>query len=276
MKNSNDQLRDKYEALLVEHEALQRALQQLQHTEQLRQDLVGMLVHDLKVPLAVIMASLDLLADELEEQLGIEVRDVLLAASQSGRRMLQLVTNLLEAQRLEAGQMPLHLQPLDVADVLRRSAAQVDYLARQKGVALLLHIPERLPWAWADLDLTERVVTNLLDNAVQYTPAGGEIVVTSQVQMGFLTISVADGGLGIAADQQARLFDRFSQVEHQDHQGHAGVGLGLAFCKLAVEAQRGRIRVDSSLGTGARFSFTLPLWERNEIGPELPDSLPDE
>jgi signal transduction histidine kinase len=265
MSDSTDQLAEQHRALQVEHEALQQAYQHLQSTGQVHQDLVGMLVHDFRVPLAVIMASLDLLAGELDAYLSTDLHEVLLAANQSAQRMLQLLSNLLEVQRLESGQMPLSLQPLDVAGVLHQSAAQIGYLARQKGVGLRLCLPERLPQVWADFDVTERVVINLLDNAVRHTPERGEIVVATQVLDGHLTISVADSGPGIPVEQQARLFDRFAQGEYAPRHARGGVGLGLAFCKLAVEAQRGRIWVESRPGEGACFSFTLLLWERNAV-----------
>lgn len=260
MIGASTQPTTEYQVLAAEHEALQTAHRQLQQTDHLHQELVGMLVHDLKTPLAVILASLDLLADELDEHLGNDLRDVFRVARRSGQGMLQIITNLLEVQRLEAGQMPFQPQPLDVAVVLQETMAQAGYLAQQKGVDLSLHVPNRLPWAWADLDLTERVVANLLDNAIRFTPGGAKVVVTGQAQQRHLTISVADGGPGIPTEQQAHVFDKFAQFGSALQSRKASVGLGLAFCRLAVEAQRGNIWVESAPGAGARFSFTLPAW----------------
>lgn len=263
MADKMEQRLEQTQTLRAEYEALQVAHRQLQHTDQLRQELVGMLVHDLKVPLAIILACLDLLSIELDGQLSAALRETLDTATQSGQRMLQLVTNLLQMQRLEAGQMPLHLQPVDLASLLRRMTAQVACLAQQKGVALLLHAPEKLPWIWADADLTERIVLNLLDNAIRLTPSRTEVLISSQKQGRQVLTSVSDQGPGIPPEQQAGLFDRFFQVESGHNHRSASVGLGLAFCKLSVEAQRGRIWVSSTPGQGTCFSFTLPIWNQS-------------
>jgi len=261
MSETNGRLKEAHRALLAEHEALQTAHRRLQRAERLRQDLVSMLVHDLKAPLAVLLASLDLLDTELTERSSAELREVFGVASRSGEEMLQLVNNLLEIQCLEAGQMPVCAQPLDVILLIQAVVRQVRLLARQRRVSLHLHLPKGLSPAWADARLTERIMTNLLDNAVRFAPSGGEVVVSGQIQKDHLTLSVTDNGPGIPAAQQERIFERFYQGGRSPRQGPACVGLGLAFCKLAVEAQQGRIWVESAPGTGARFSFTLPAWQ---------------
>jgi signal transduction histidine kinase len=252
--------RDELRKLQAEHQALREAYERLQHRDRMQQELATMLVHDLKAPLAVMLASLELLTLELELQLDADQRSIFASAGRAGQEMLHLITNLLEVQRLEAGRMPVCPEPLDLTQLLQGAVSQARFLAQQRGVALHLRLPEGLACAWADAHLTARVVTNLLHNALRFTPRGGEIWVTGQARGGYLTISVSDGGPGIPAAQQKQIFDRYYQGEPAPRQGTAGVGLGLAFCKLAVEAQRGSIGVESAPGAGARFNFTLPAW----------------
>ena len=258
---------DELRRLQAENQALQEAYERLQHKDRMRQELVTMLVHDLKAPLAVILASMELLSLELDRQLSADQQSIFGTAARAGQEMLHLITNLLEVQRLEAGRMPVCPEPLDLNQMLQETVDQARFLARQRGVDLELRLAEGLACAWADARLTARIVTNLLHNALRFTPRGNKIRVTGQARGRRLTISVADGGPGIAAAQQRQIFDQYYQGESGRRRGKSGVGLGLAFCKLAVEAQKGSIWVESTPGKGACFSFTLPAWQ--ESVPEL-------
>jgi signal transduction histidine kinase len=232
----------------------------------MQQELVTMLVHDLKAPLATIMAGMELLSLELEQQLDVDQRDILASAGRASQEMLQLITNLLEVQRLQSGGMPVCPEPLDLPRLLQEAVSQARLLAKVRGVDLRLRLPQGLDCAWADVHLTTRIANNLLDNAVRFTPRGGEICVSGHAQEGFLIVSVSDGGPGIPAEHQEQIFDRYYQAELDRRLSSSGVGLGLAFCKLAVEAQRGRIWVESTPGAGACFSFSLPAWRESVSG----------
>jgi signal transduction histidine kinase len=249
-----------FQRLRVEHQALLEAYEQLLEKDRVQQELVTMLVHDLKSPLAIVMAGLELLSLELDQQLDADQRNIFASAGRASQDMLQLITNLLEVQRLQSGHMPVSPEPLDLPQVLQEAVSQAQFLAQQRGVNLQLRRPEGLTCAWADVHLTGRVVTNLLDNAVRFTPSGGEVCVSGQAQEGRLVVSISDGGPGIPPEQQQQIFDRYYQAKLGRRRGSTGVGLGLTFCKLAVEAQRGEIWVESTPGEGACFHFTLPAW----------------
>lgn len=244
-------------SLQAQNDALQEAYQHLQEAEQM----VSMIVHDLKNPLNVLLISVDLLASDFGEMLTQDQRDILRSANMAGQQMLRLITNLLEVQRLEDGKMPVSLGPLDLALVLKLMVGQAQPLAGQKGITLSLSALDMLPLILADVDLTSRVVANLLDNAVKFTPLNGQIMVTAALKDGEAIVSVADNGPGIPAGQRARIFEKFAQLERGPRRGKASVGLGLAFCKLAVEAQGGRIWVESEPGEGSQFKFALPAWQ---------------
>jgi NtrC-family two-component system sensor histidine kinase KinB len=246
--------------LRAEHHSLLEAHEHLLEMQRMQQELVTMLVHDLKAPLAIILTGLELLSLELDQQMDADQRSIFDSAGRAGQEMLQLITNLLEVQRLQSGRMPVCPEPFDMSRVLQEAASQARLPARKKGVDLHLRVQQGLACAWADVHLSTRIVTNLLDNALRFTPSGGEVYVAGQTQEGRLIVSVTDGGPGIPAEQQKRIFDRYHQAKLGQRKGSTGVGLGLAFCKLAVEAQRGRIWVESTQGAGACFSFSLPEW----------------
>lgn len=265
---------EKYDTLQAEYEVLQVAYQQLLAEERQRQDMVNMLIHDLKVPLGSILISLELLTSDFDEGVNDDQRNILRVADQAAQQMLQLIAGLLEVRKLESGRVSLQLQALDLGLLLKRTVQQAQLLADRKGVTLHLDLPDTLPQALADVGLTARIVTNLLDNAIKFTPDGGQIDVACRPSAQELTISVTDGGPGIPADEQEIIFETFTQAGRGDYGAQqASVGLGLAFCKLAVEAQQGCIWVESEpeLRAGAQFKFTLPVWQAGSKPPEGQD-----
>jgi two-component system sensor histidine kinase/response regulator len=263
LRDSNLRLLEKHRALQTQNAELQEAYQRLQNAEQVRQSTVGMMVHDLKNPLSVLLLSLDLLVSDFGDVLREEQREILRSASMAGQQMLHLVTNMLEVQRLEDGKMPVRLQGLDLALALRMTVRQAQPLADQKNIALLLQVDDTLPHVRADVDLTSRVVANLLDNAIKFTPPDEQISVTAEPGEKEIIVCVTDSGPGIPADQQTHIFGKFAQVELGPYREKGSVGLGLAFCKLAVEAQEGRIWVESEPGQGSQFKFALPVWRED-------------
>lgn len=266
LRDSNVCLVEKHRALQAQNAAMQEAYRCLQDAEQMWPNVVGMIVHDLKNPLNVMLISLDLLATDSGGVLIKEQREILRSANLAGQQMRHLISNLLEVQRLEDGKMPVRLQVVDLALTLRVTVRQAQPLADQKDTALLLQVADTLPRVLADVDLTPRIVANLLDNAIKFTPPNGQITVTAEPGEQEIVVCVADSGPGIPADQQTHIFEKFSQVAQGLRDGKASVGLGLAFCKLAVEAQGGHIWVESEPGQGSRFKFVLPIW-RKDTGP---------
>ncbi len=264
LRDSNLHLLQKHRALQSQNSALQDAYQHLLELERLRQSMIGMVVHDLKNPLNVVILSIDLVAADFGDLLNERQRDILRTANLANQRMLHLITNLLEVQRLEEGKMPVTIQPLEMALVLRVMVGQAEPLAEHRKVNLGLNVPDTLPWVLGDVDLVPRIVANLLDNAIKFTPIGGQITVTAEAADEVVVVSVADSGSGIPADEHKRIFDKFAQVGQDTSRGDASVGLGLAFCKLAVESLDGRIWVESELGHGSQFKFTLPICSKEE------------
>ena len=232
---------------------LQESLAQLKELETQRDGLVHMIVHDLRSPLSSILMFLDLLRDGAPmepSQMAVLVR----ATGESATQMKALITQILDVSRLEAGQMPLKLEPHDLTQTLRTTLESLTALAGKRQVHL--QAPETTLFPF-DEDLMSRVMTNLLSNAIKFTPPTGEVRVAITHQAECVRVTVTDTGAGIAPEHHQKIFEKFGQAESGHKQ--VGTGLGLTFCRLAVAAHGGKIGLESQPGCGSTFWFTLPL-----------------
>jgi signal transduction histidine kinase len=246
-------------------EALTSEKAQLEELLRLREELADMIVHDLRNPLNVIANGLQLLAEvsipETEREYASVVVDTMERAMQ---RMGRLVDTLLDIARLEEGSLELRPQPLDVGALIEGAVAEEYRLAEAKGVTLEARPPSGLPDVLADGDILQRVLINLLDNALKFTPAGGRVWVEAHPEAKVVRVDVVDTGPGIPEGERERIFEKFTQVQRQA-EARRGSGLGLTFCRMAVEAHGGRIWVeDGPGGEGSRFAFTVPRAARGE------------
>jgi len=178
-------------------------------------------------------------------------------AIRSAGRLSRLVDSLLDLRRLEAGQMVLSRAQTNVNQLIAEAAEQVLPAAEGKDTVLRVELPPRLPFVSMDGDMIRRVIINLMDNAVKYTPRGGSIAVGAKATVTEVTISVRDNGPGIPPSEHTRVFNKFARLQREA--APKGLGLGLAFCRLAIEAHGGKIWVESAVGRGSTFLFTLPL-----------------
>jgi PAS domain S-box-containing protein len=229
--------------------------------QQMRDDLTRMIVHDLRSPLSAIFSGLELLSEMLpEEGLAGPMLDAVSASQHSCIKLLNLVNTLLDISKMEAGQMTMSLQPTDLAELVGHAVDWLSPLAQAQGITVTSYVSEN--WqVLADEEKMGRVLTNLVDNALKFTPAGGRITVTAERAPGeerVMRCAVHDSGSGIPPEYRERIFDRFVQVKGPRGR-RRGTGLGLTFCKLVVEAHGGRIWVESEEGKGSTFYFTLPM-----------------
>jgi len=226
--------------------------------ERMRDDLTHMVIHDLRNPLGSIMNSLQLIRVafvELDQTLP--VLKLLDIACRSGEKLHRLIDSLLDLRRLEAGETKLNETSLSPAQLIQEAVEQIEPLALNRGQSIAVKVDPDLPRVFVDGDLLRRVLTNLLDNAVKFSMGKGDIRVSAKWMEEDVLFTVSDSGPGISPEYHQHIFDRFSRLEKAD--GIKGTGLGLAFCKLAVEAHGGRIWVESDLGQDSHFKFTLPL-----------------
>jgi signal transduction histidine kinase len=232
---------------------------QLEELLRLREELADMIVHDLRNPLTVIANGLQLLEgvsiSEADREYVAIVVDTMARAVQ---RMERLVDTLLDIARLEEGALALQLRPLDVGALIGEVIAEEHHLAETKDIALEGRLPDGLPAVLADRDTLQRVLVNLLDNALKFTPGGGRVWVEARPEAEAVRVGVVDTGSGIPVEERERVFEKFTQVRRQA-EARRGSGLGLTFCRMAVEAHGGRIWVeDGPEGKGSRFAFTIP------------------
>jgi two-component system sensor histidine kinase/response regulator len=245
---------------ISETKALQMDLQlryeELQRLQSLRDGLVHMIVHDLRSPLTSVMGYLDLLRtdqDLTENDRALFVVDAAAGAAQ----MAEMITSLLDVNRLEAGEMPVDRQSVDLCEIAAEAARLLGGLTI--GRTVVQAAPEGPIAVSCDPALIRRVIGNLLGNAIKFTPQSGSITVIVSRSAFAARVEVEDTGPGIPANFIARVFDKFSQAEEGRARNRYSTGLGLAFSKLAVEAHGGTIGVMSELGQGSRFWFELPV-----------------
>ncbi|MFN8371570.1 MAG: ATP-binding protein [Anaerolineae bacterium] len=227
--------------------------------DQLRQDLAAMVYHDLRGPLQAIKGSLQKLSQFLIAHETPAVPTLVQIGLRSTKQLQRMVDSLLDIQRIEEGKAVLNRKQVLLRDLLAEAVQLVQPLAADAEQELKMEAGKELIFVEADADMIIRVVTNLIENAVKYTPSGGVIRLGLRVTPEGARVSVKDSGPGIPENMQNRVFDKFSRVKYKDVP--KGVGLGLAFCRLAVEAHGGHIWVESEAGQGAEFIFTLPVIE---------------
>lgn len=225
--------------------------------EEMRSQLSNMIVHDLRNPLNNISSSFDLLKSAWEQQdTTIPVQDLIRIAERSIRRMEQLISSILDIASLSAGEKLVSPTSITVSELVVEVADILQPTLVARRLTLIRQIPDNLPMLQGDPDMLRRVITNLLDNAIKFTPAGGTIALKVTADQAVFHFIIADTGPGIPPEDRQRIFDPFVRLEN--HRTVKGSGLGLAFCKLAVEAHGGKIWVESQPGEGSQFIFTIP------------------
>jgi signal transduction histidine kinase len=217
----------------------------------LREEMIRMLMPDLRNPLGPIRLALEELRSLPE--LNPEARPLVQVALRGLGRLHGLIDSLLDLARLEAGRMPLERQPLDLGELAREAVEEWSPAFRHRRLRVTLELPPERPPVWADRQLMARTLWNLLSNAEKFTPVGGEIRIRMEVQADAVVLAVFNSGSYIPPEQRERIFSRFETLL-----GRRGHGLGLAFARLAVEAHGGRIEVESD-ARGTTFAIRLPL-----------------
>ncbi len=238
---------DRTQLLCSEKERLEELLR-------LREELAEMIVHDLRNPLAVIAGGLQLLVGPVDRQ---SIADVVAMIQRSVQRAQSLVEMLADIARLESGGVQLQRVPLELSELVVEAVQQENVLAQAGSVTLENRLAAGLPAVRADRDWLLRVLVNLLDNALKFTPAGGQVWVEAEEDAEQVRVAIVDTGPGIPPEERERIFEKFTQIKGRVG-SRKGSGLGLAFCRQAIQAHGGRIWVEEGPGgVGSRFVFTL-------------------
>ncbi len=234
---------------------IQRDISERLQLEEMRADLISMIFHDLRSPLGNVITSLETVSSGLPTDRVME-HSLLTIAQRSAGRMSRLVDSLLDLRRLEAGQMVLQRDVTDLRELVDEVRELTLPMATVKHTTLSAEVLDGLPLIAVDSDMIRRVLINLVENAIKYTPVRGRVTISVTVEPAGVILHVTDTGPGIPPSDQSRVFGMFTRLQRD--RGAKGLGLGLAFCRLAVQAHGGRIWVESEPGAGSTFHVALP------------------
>jgi two-component system phosphate regulon sensor histidine kinase PhoR len=233
---------------------------ELEKVERVRKDFVINVSHELRTPLASIQGYTETLLDGAVNDPPI-ANKFLNIIRQNTERLTRLTADLLVLSRIELGQQELKPMLQSVAQLVTDNVDAMQPLAQRKGISLILEPPSEEAQVFADAEAVHQILTNLLENAIKYTPDGGTVIVATRMQGDKIEVSVKDTGMGIPHEDLPRLFERFYRVDKARSKALGGTGLGLSIVKHLVQSQGGVVRVDSKVDKGSTFYFTLPCTE---------------
>ncbi len=236
---------------------IQEKTRELETANKHKSEFLANMSHELRTPLNAIIGFSEVLADRMFGEVNEKQLEYLKDIHSSGQHLLSLINDILDLSKVEAGKMELELSRFDLSALLQSSLTLVRERATKNGIRLALKANGVGEWT-ADERKVKQVVLNLLSNAVKFTPQGGRVSLSARRENGTVEIAVADTGVGIAAKDQALVFEEFRQVGGDAGKKAEGTGLGLALAKRFVELHGGTIGLESAQGKGSTFKFTLP------------------
>ncbi|MGH8752015.1 MAG: HAMP domain-containing sensor histidine kinase, partial [Burkholderiales bacterium] len=231
----------------------------LEQNDQERREMLANVSHDLRTPLASLQGYLETLLMKEQSLSQEEKRNYLEIAAKQSVRLSKLVGKLFELAKLDSARAKLAPEPFLLPELVQDVVQKFELAAAKKQIALKTNFPGVPPLVRADIGLIERVLENLIENALHYTPSGGSISVTLTPSLRQVTLEVSDTGRGIEAQDLERIFERFFRAEKSRHDASDSAGLGLAIVKRILELHQSQIKVQSTPGQGTTFSFPLPL-----------------
>jgi signal transduction histidine kinase len=252
-------VQESYRELQEKNRQIEDSYRALKELDRLKSNFLATMSHELRTPLTSVIGYSEMMLEGLGGPLTAEQREYLGIIMEKGENLLQLITSILDISKIEAGRVKLVIQEVDLGQVMRDAVATVMPLARKRGLKVAWE-PSALPRVHCDREKVRQCLINLVNNAVKFTPAGGQVTLEGKALPGEkVGVTVADSGIGIAADHLPRVFDVFYQVDSSSTREYGGAGLGLAIVKSYVEAHGGEVTVESQVGKGTTFTMVLPL-----------------
>ena len=254
--------------------ALEESNQKLMELDQIKSRFFANISHELRTPLTLLLAPLESLLQRFNRSLDEETRNMLVTMHSNGMRLLKLINDLLDLVRLESGRMEVKREPLEVAEFVKGLASSARQVANDKRLRLEIFVDPLLGTVLVDRDKMEKVVLNLLFNALKFTPSGGRVELRAEKRGDKLVLVVADTGMGISGKNLPHVFDRFWQADGSSKRKYQGVGIGLALVKELAEIHGGKVGVESQEGKGTTFTVTLPYQEAEPAQLSKPEATP--
>ena len=243
----------------LEKQRLEKEKRELELLQKMRQDLGSMIVHDLRTPLASLLLSIQAMQRSLKDRITDKERKYFAYSLESGQKLIDMINDLLELHKMEEGQLKLMRQKVEMKEIVEDAMRQIEMLAKEKELTVEKVAPKECPPLYVDKEKITRVVVNLLSNAIKFSDKNSQITLQAGTSgPAKILLSVKDQGPGIPPEYVNRVFDKFVQVESRQEGRRFSTGLGLTYCKLAVENHGGKIWVESELGKGSTFFVELP------------------
>jgi signal transduction histidine kinase len=270
LRDMNRELEERVRTVLRAYRATKDELDEQKRLEQLKNEFISVVSHELRTPLTSIHGALGLINTGAMGEVGPEARQLLDVASRNSQRLVRLVDDILDLQKIETGAMPFQLQPLEIGAVLEQAIEANQAYANRLGVAFVLRGSPRGARVQADADRLVQVLTNLLSNAAKYSPPGETVTVSASRRGKWIQVAVTDRGPGIPEEFRDRIFQKFAQADPSRGGEKGGTGLGLSITKAIVERLGGSIVYESDPATGTTFTFQLPECRDDEQQGAMP------
>lgn len=266
LEEKREELEQLNQQLNETNRELNEANAKLRELAEMKEEFLALTTHDLRSPLTVISGVISFFTSGRLGKLSPEQQNMVAMMERNAQSLIELVNDLLDASKLESGALRLDIASIDLRGLVDELRDTMEPLAREKGITMEEHIAPALPPVAADRPKLRRIIVNLLSNAVKFTGKGGTVQLKAEPLDGQVRISVSDTGVGIAPEDVERLFDKYEQARSRATRGEKGTGLGLYITKQLVELHGGEIKVDSKIGRGSTFSFTLPVAKGRNMG----------
>jgi len=249
--------RDELGSLARELNKMSRRLQEI---DQMKSDFLASVTHELRSPLTSLTAYIELFLKGGAGELNEKAKKFLTIMERSNSRLSRFIDDLLDMAKIERGKMEIRKETMEIMPLVSDTVEFIKPEANRKSIEIEMEIPEKLPLVFVDGERTRQIITNLLSNSIKFTEERGKVSIKIQEEKEYLQFSISDTGIGISPEDMGRIFDKFEQVKEvrERIKGPKGTGLGLAIAKSLVEAQGGKIWVESEVGKGSTFYFTLP------------------
>jgi signal transduction histidine kinase len=243
---------------------LQQALTRLSELNELKSNFISTISHELRTPLTHLKGYITLLADGTLGELNETQAEAMEVMVRAEARLEHLIEDLIQFSLISRGQLSLNLKPCSVEMLVAPTIDRAAKLALARQINMRMDVPGSLPLVRVDGEKIAWVLFQLLDNAIKFTPQGGEVVIAAEAEGGLLNFSVTDTGMGISPDRIEEIFEPFHQLDSADNRHAGGTGLGLALVKRIVEGHNSKMKVHSEIGKGTRFEFTLPAFDSSD------------